>query len=103
MTSMKADKKNKLVSKLDIDISSELDELASRIESGDIGYSLRLIERIEKLEKVKSKPTHNIVSYAILPVTAFAEKRQIAICICTCRQLSIRASSIVTFLKSSTS
>jgi len=55
MPSMKADKKNKLVSKVEFDIGAVLDELALRIESGDIGYSLKLIERIEKLEKVKSK------------------------------------------------
>lgn len=55
MTSMKADKQNKLVSKLDLDMSAVLDELAQRVESGDLGYSLKLIERIDKLEKVKSK------------------------------------------------
>lgn len=55
MTSMKAYKKNKIVSKLDLDISEVLEEIAVRVESGDIGYSLKLIDRIDKLEKVKSK------------------------------------------------
>lgn len=55
MASIKADKKNKMVSKIDLDISEVLDDIANRVESGDIEYSLKLIERIEKLEKIKSK------------------------------------------------
>lgn len=55
MASIKADKKNKIVSKVDLDISEALDEIVVRMNSGDVDYSLTLLERIEKLEKVKSK------------------------------------------------